>query len=420
MPNPAKNRAKLTQRLADSQAFPEGVETFIYDKELTGFALRVQANGKRKWIYRSGSTKHTLGDITEINEKDARLMVAIYRAKKRDGVDAVAEKREKARARKLDEGASKLTAGYCFRQFMDDEAGFWPRATESHRKDMRRMLTNYVLVHEPVMKKPINMIDYIAMAQFVNSVPESNGSARNKLIAAVQGAFKYFRKNMEILEIFGRLPTPDSEELRALPNVKEGKWSLAQLRTAYAAAARMANERLYHSLFFRFLILCPRRVETVRLMEWDHLNFEPDDGPAYWRIPAEFNKKGRDGAARAKPQNIALKASMIDLLRQVPRSGKYVFGGERPRITQPGRLAGMLRNAADCHADEDGNVLDIHAIRKTMVSSSLAAQNYFIIEVIQGRTQQNKGTDRNYYQGDYLFEQLEVLQAWEKLILPDG
>ena len=49
MPNPAKNRAKLTQRLADSQAFPEGVETFIYDKELTGFALRVQANGKRKY-----------------------------------------------------------------------------------------------------------------------------------------------------------------------------------------------------------------------------------------------------------------------------------------------------------------------------------------------------------------------------------
>ena len=417
MPNPAKNRAKLTQRLADSQAFPEGVETFIYDKELTGFALRVQANGKRKWMYRSGSTKHSLGDITEINEKDARLMVATYRAQKRNGVDAVAEKREKARARKLGEGRSKLTAGYCFHKFMGDEAGFWPRATEGHRRDMRRALTSYVLPHERIMQKPINDIDYIELVQFVKSVPDSNGSARNKLIAAVQGAFKYFRKDLEILEAFGRLPTPDTEELRAMPNVKEGKWSLAQLGAAYSAAERMANERLYCSIFFRFLILCPRRVETVRLMEWDHLNLEPDDGPAYWRIPAEFNKKGRDGAARAKPQNIALTATMIDLLRQVPRSGKYVFGDDTPRISQPGRLAGMLRDASDCHIDEDGNTLDLHAIRKTMASSELAAQNYFIIEVIQGRTQQNKGTDRNYYQGDYLPQQLEVLQAWEDLIL---
>ena len=114
MSRSAKNQIKLTQRYAEKTVFESGKEAFVYDSELPGFALRVQASGRRVWMYRDGNKKITIAPINEINEAAARARVIDLRQAKRVGRDLHEEEQARITAQKKAEAGKLLTAGYCF------------------------------------------------------------------------------------------------------------------------------------------------------------------------------------------------------------------------------------------------------------------------------------------------------------------
>ncbi len=417
MPRSAKNQVKLTQRYAEKTVFESGKEAFVYDNELPGFALRVQASGRRVWMYRDGNKKITIALINEINEAAARARVIDLRQAKRVGRDLHEEEQARITAQKKAEAGKLLTAGYCFEKFISSPKAFEGR-TEAYRSRSLRLLRDYVLTHASEMEKPLSEIAYTQMMRFVQSVPEKNWASRQKLINAIQQTYKFFRHDLdEIVPAYGHLATPSFDELHPVSRRREDKLTIEQLKIVYAAAEDMAEQNIWHSAFFKFLILSARRTGTIRAMRWENLILRPnDEKPPHWRIPAEFNRKGR-GAGTGRVQELPLTPRMIALLEEIPNAGPYVFGGGLIRVATGSKTINKIREASGIQTDQDGNPWTLHGIRRSMASSRLGATQKQIVDLVQGR-RPNQGADANYFQGEYLEEQMELLVKWDKMLFP--
>jgi integrase len=417
VPNPASNRAKLTQRYAETHRFPKGVEAYVFDTELPGFALRHYPSGKRGWMYRDGSKKHALGLITEINEKKARERVIDLRAAKRVNRDLITEERDAAAARKREEAVTRLTAGYCFEKFVNDPKAM-PRSGSGHRKDSLTYIERYVLSHDAEMALPLSDISYRHIAKFVASVPEESWGIQDKLLGAISSAYSYFRGDFDdIGEVYEHLPTPPMDGLKPQRKRRTDRLTVEQLREVYAAAEQMSDQNIWHSAFFRMMILCLRRRGTVRAMRWDDLRLRPNDGLLpHWEVPAEFNRKGRtDGG---DPQVLPLTPRMVQLIESIPFAGEYVFGGDKIRVSDGGKPLEKLREAVGFSVDDRGKKWTLHGLRRSVASSAIGKSHEDGIELVIGHRPQ-RGSKPSYWQGEYPETQLEALIAWDQLLFPE-
>lgn len=417
MPFKAKQTRKLTQRFAESSKFEAGVDHMIYDTEVSGFALRVLPSGRRAWMLRDHNSKFSLGPIAELNERDARTRAIEIKQGLRSGLDPIREAKAAAAALRSAKARETITAGYAFQKFID-----WPSAysgrTEQHRASQVRLLREHVLSQSKIMALPLSEIGYTEIQRLVATVPSHQWSNTNRLLNAVAQAYKFFRKDLdEIVPALGHLQTPSFEDLRARTREKHDQLRPDQLRVVYEAAERMAVQNIYHAGFFRMVILSARRTGTIRAMRWDDLTIKPNAGPAYWRIPAEFNKKGR-GGGDGRPQSLPLTPRMVALISEMPRQGDYVFGGDRIRVAAGGITNQKIRAWSGIENDQDGNPWTLHGIRRSMASSRLGAEHKFLVDFIAGR-RPNSASDPNYFQGDYLEEQLKVLLLWDAIIFPE-
>lgn len=416
MPFKAKQTRKLTQRFAETSKFEAGVDQMIYDTEVSGFALRVLPSGHRAWMLRDHNSKFSLGSITELNEHDARIKAIEIKQGFRSGRDPIREAKDAAAAIRSTKARATITAGYAFQKFVD-----WPDAyrgcTDDYRQSQIKILREHVLTHSKIMHLPLPDIGYTEIQTFVASVPKNQWASTNKLLNAIAQAYKFFRKDLdEIVPAFGHLATPSFEDLRAGTREKYDRLQPEQLRAVYDAAERMAEQNVWHSGFFRMAILSARRTGTIRAMRWDDLILNPNDGPAYWRIPAKFNKKGR-GGGNGRPQSLPLTPRMITIINEMPRQGEYVFGGDKIAVAQGSKVLKKIRDWSGIETDRDGNVWTLHGIRRSMASSRLGAEHKFLVDFIAGR-RPNSASDPNYFQGDYLEEQLKVLLLWDAIIFP--
>ena len=413
MPNKARNTAYLTQAYAETQPFPEGQETVVYDSELPGFFLRVTKGGQRAWYWRHGQTKTKIGDIHTWNARDARARVIDLRQGAAVGRDILAEERAKADERKAEEAKEVLTAGYCFEAFLKSEP--YAHLSEDSAQRMPRLCRRYILSHTKHMRLPLPEINEDHIADFMELAGD-NWSARNKIPSIVGAAYKFFRKrDGEIAQSFGKLLTPDMGGLRETPRSKSNEWSREQLRDAYEAAEALDN--IWHSGFMRLMILTCRRRTTVQQMRWEDLHLLPNDGPPYWRIPKEFNKKGRGGLKAAKPQSLPLTPRMLAVLDEMPRLGPYVFGGDRPRVASGSGPLKKIRAISGHRYDQDGNLLDFHSLRRSM-GTALGAKSDRMVDYVQGRRETSL-VRKSYFTSEYLDEQLELLMDWEAYLFPN-
>ena len=106
---------------------------------------------------------------------------------------------------------------------------------------------------------------------------------------------------------------------------------------------------------------------------------------------------------------------MIALLEEIPNAGPYVFGGGLIRVATGSKTINKIREASGIQTDQDGNPWTLHGIRRSMASSRLGATQKQIVDLVQGR-RPNQGADANYFQGEYLEEQMELLVKWDKML----
>jgi integrase len=411
MASRSKNAVRLTQRFAETTKVPLGQETTFHDTELQGFGLRVRSNGSRAWILRQNARRIAIGPINAITEADARKRAKAIIGAKASGRDLLEEEAATKRARAVRAARDRLTVGYCFTAYI--ESG-WPlHATESYRRRLNRLLAEHLLSDRVTASKPIVEFGYADVLRMMNRIPTENWGTGQKLIQAIQSAYKYFRKHQEIIDSVGVLSTPEIGELRPSSKVADDLLRVEQWRRIYEAAESVPN--IWHSAYFRFAILSAVRTGAIRSMRWSDIVFQPNDfESAYWRVPAEHNRKGRnagDGFVHVLP----LTPRMIALLEEMPRTGEYVFGGDLIRVAKGAKTLDKLRDAAGFRYDDNGNQWRLHGVRATMASTELGIEETGAVNAVQGR-----GGDpaklRNYYRGDYLHSQLRVLLKWDEYL----
>ena len=414
MPNEATRRVKLSQRFAEAEKIPTGADTYIFDNELNGFALRQYPGGKRVWMYREGGRKKTIGSIYEINERQARERVVDLRQAKRVGRDLLAEEEAAAAARKQASARTTLTAGYCFRRFINSPKAF-ASAGPGHRAESISYLERYVLTHKDVMALPLPEVAYQHVLLFVEGVPDGSWGITEKLLGAIRSAYKFFRTDLdEIVPAFGTLPTPPMDDLRPARAWRRDKLSIEQLREVYAAAEKMAEQNVWHSGFFRMMILTLRRKGTVRAMRWADLRIRPNDGmPDHWVIPAVYNQKGRtDGGSS---QIYPLTPRMVSIIESMPRAGEYVFGGDKIRIASGGKILAKIRAASGIELDPEGHRWTLHGLRRSLGSSVVGARHEKAVDLLIGHRPRH-GSKKSYFQGEHWDIQLEAALAWDELL----
>jgi integrase len=156
-----------------------------------------------------------------------------------------------------------------------------------------------------------------------------------------------------------------------------------------------AYDRQIWRLALRFLALTFVRPGELRFAEWS----EFDLGTATWSIPAEKMKTGL-------PFLVPLSKQAIEVLRQVPRTGRYVFGGAK-------RLPDGFNDALQRMGYSTKAEHCAHGFR-AMASTALNETHRWDPDVIE---RQLAHYDPNkvrgaYNKAQYLPQRVEMMQWW--------
>ncbi|UVO34674.1 site-specific integrase [Bradyrhizobium arachidis] len=155
-------------------------------------------------------------------------------------------------------------------------------------------------------------------------------------------------------------------------------------------------------------ILTAARSQEVRLMEWSEIDF----ARKRWLIPAAKMKiKGEDNP---KDHLVPLSDQAIDIIKSMPRVGRYVFPSDHADQHQP-----FFANALANSIKRAGFKATMHGMRSTFRTWA-GDTTQIPWEVLEHCLAHRVGdeTEAAYWRGDMIERRRKVLQAWADFILP--
>ncbi len=257
--------AKITKRTVDA-AKPGNKDAYLWDDELTGFALKVTPAGRKVYLVqyriggRAGRTRRlTIGAHGAITADQAR-------SEAQAALRQVARGEDPAAAKDKRKGSQSVSA--LLEQFLAEhaEARLKPRSATEYR----RLVTK--LVPASMLRKPVIEADRTDLARLHHSLRETPYQA-NRLLAVLSKFFNWCERN-------GFRPDY-SNPARHVQKYKEDKRKrylsekeLADLGTALHHAEQQGEEDVYVIAAIRLLVLTGARLNEILTLRWDHVDLE--------------------------------------------------------------------------------------------------------------------------------------------------
>ena len=342
MPKRAKELTAIEVKRASHPGSPDR-NVWVHAGGVSGLMLQITPNNSKSWLLRTtiaGSRRAIgLGPYPEISLAEARDLARNAKAKVRDGIDPI-EERKAVRATLAAETARTL--------LFEDAADRWIAAKLSERplksqKAVRAMLERYAF--HAIGKMTVQGIAVQDILRCLENVwvekPDTGKKLRSYLESVLSWATVAGHRTGDNPARWGGnlkelLPSTSSVE-----KGKKGNFPAVAVSDLPAFWKDLRGRGGMGALALQFAILCASRSGEVRGARWDEI----DKGAKLWTIPATRMKAGRE-------HRVALPDAAIELLDALPKTSELVFPAIRGGMLSDMSISAVMRRMqADAEAD---------------------------------------------------------------------
>lgn len=332
---------KLTKRFIDAQE-PRVDDYFIFDDEVSGFAIRILPTGKKAFYiqYRLGGRTRRLkiGNYSTITVEYARQLAKVNLGRIANGADPVQELQDRRRAPTIKDICKRF-----------DEEHISQHLKPSTQADYRRSIKLFILPNLGAMKvADVSRADISALHHKMRSTPYQ----ANRVLGVLSKLFN-------LCELWCLRPD-GSNPCRLIQKNKETKKErflsheeLAQLNMAFNDALVERTESEHVVAAFKLLLLTGCRLSEIQKARWDYIY------NGYLNLP-----DSKTGAKR-----VPLSDAAFAILQRLPREpgNPYIIIGKVPgqHITDLQRPWRRIRERAGLQD------VRIHDLRHTYASHAV-------------------------------------------------
>jgi integrase len=358
-----------------------------------GLYLVVSAKGAKSWafIYMRDRKRRELGlgSLHDVSLVDARAKAAKLRSALDKGLDPQTE-RDRERA----EAAPPCTFKEAAEQYIAAHRAGWRNA--KHAQQWENTLATYA--YPEIGSLAVAAVDVPHVLKVLKPIwvekPETASRLRGRLEAVLDFAkAQKWRSGENPARWKGTLDflLPPTGRVRRIKH--HGAMPYAEVPRFMAALAKqdgMAARAL------RFAILTAARTGEALGARWDEIDLEA----ATWTIPGHRMKAGRD-------HRVALNASALDILRELPRIGEYVFPGRKRGEPLSNMALLMLLRRMKV---EDATVHGFRSSFRDWVAEQTNTQN----DVVEACLAHTTGSDVElaYKRTDFFEKRRKLMGAW--------
>jgi integrase len=358
-----------------------------------GLYLRVDPDGNRFFYFRwgAGGAKYlSLGPTHTISLQTAREKARACRELLIDGRDPKAERATLRLAARI-EAAKRVSFTDCAARYFESHKAAW--GSEKHCRDWRGSIRTHV---EPVFGAlPVGAIDVGLVLRVLEPIWTTKTATAARVRERIEAVLDFAKvRGLRDGENPARwkghldhlLPSPKkvrrTEHHAALP-YNDVPAFMARLRAVPGTAARALE----------FIVLTAVRAGEGCGARWPEI-----DGDV-WAIPRERMKGGKE-------HRVPLPAPALDVLARMPRTGEFVFPGERPGRPVHG-------NAALTVAKELDHGITVHGFRSAFRDWAAEQTNFSreAAELALAHAIPNP-TEAAYRRGDMLDIRRDLMAAW--------
>jgi integrase len=360
---------------------------------------------RRSWVFRfevNGKRREMgLGPLHTIGLAEARDRARALRVQLVDNIDPLAQ-READRRAKLAAEARTVTFQQAAEQYLNLHSGGWGA---DHHHQWRASLATYA--YPTIGKMAVADIDQAAVMRIVEPIwtakPTTAGRVLNRVerILDFAAAHEYRPNDNPAARVVSALPKKSRiakvEHHAAVP-WQEMPAFMAELRGLQSTTARCLE----------FLILTGARSDEAIGAQWDEIK------NGVWTVPAE-RMKGK------VEHRVPLSKRALDLLNSLPKSGPFVFGGNKPLQETAIRrqVLPKLRPMAPIVPARSGSrvrprsTVTVHGFRSSFKTWTGECTNFAneTSELALAHKIGNK-TEQAYEKGDKLAKRARLMQAW--------
>lgn len=326
-----------------------------------GLYLFIKPDGGKYWKfrYRSKTSRRTvkvneqmrevgklrdkgLGPVWDVSLTDARKMAADYREMLRKGVDPIDATNAERKAVKV-QAATQWTFGACVDAHIAAHRAGW--RNDKHAAQWRSTLDNYAeaLLPLPVAEIDTDMVQACLEPHWATKT-ETMTRVRQRIEAVLDWAIaKTYRAGPNPARWRGHLAKLLAEPTK-LKTVKHR--AAVPYKEVGAFVTELRQKQGLAATAIELLILTAVRPNEIIEATW--LEIDLDD--AKWVIPRERMKSGHE-------HRIPLAPRAVELLRNIPKVGEFVFPGLRKG---PMTTAAMLKTVKEMRPG-----MTVHGFRST-------------------------------------------------------
>ena len=372
-----------------------------------GLYMVVRDGGDRVWAFRFTPLdgKRTQMEFAKVGDRDspsgdmltlssAREKAREYRvALRRHGVDPRVKKR-------VTQGGKKT-----FKEFAEEQYPIW---CKGQHKDAEKAWARSIASVPNLHDLKLNEIDtehvLAALKPIWTEKPVTASITRQRIERVLQAAKALklrtgdnpalWRGNLKYL-----LPSPNKLHR------KKGHASVPYAKmSALMTALRYETGNVGRCV--EVAILTCARSQEIRLMEWNEIDFDKKT----WLVPAE--KMKIKGQHEAKLHLVPLSDQALDIIKSMPRNGRYVFPSDHVEERQP-----FFPNALTNCIKRCGFKATMHGCRTTFRNwGGESSEHNFRREVLEHCLAHRVGDESET--GDMIDRRRVVLQAWADYISP--
>lgn len=307
--------AKLTKTLIDNTPAPAKGDTWIWDAEVEGFGVRIQAGGRKTYVvrYRTRDAartqrKLTLGRCSDLAPDRARDQARKIFTQVADGQDPAAE-RKPTKPKEITATVERMFQGYVASMRVRNRAS----ADEVERVLLlaKNSAANALGRHRAAAEvEPIDVVNFVA-----GFYQAGHRGAADKARSYIASAFAWALKSANDYTAterqdwgLTRNPAADVAKDQGATQARDRNLSAAELRTLWESASDgNGGFGLEIESLIKILICCGQRVQETLLLE----GAEIDLAAALWRMPAHKTK------GRKHTHTVPLPKQALPVLRRL-------------------------------------------------------------------------------------------------------